>query len=857
MNVRKRILVPAVVCAAAAVFVVGAGAKTAYLGPAQHTVGLLSRHVARLVTGWVVTPAGSVTTLGNFPLSAAMSPNHKNLLVSETAGSKRTLQVVDPETGKVIQSITMPRGSSVFAGLTYSRNGEYAYAVGGSDDTIHIFEVQANGQLVPNGNIPVVVHTSDPSLNALGTGFMASFPIGLALSSDGQRLYTALNTVKEIAIVDIAQQKVVKTVATGGYPYGVVVAHGKVFVSNWGDANISVYNEKTWNRIALVPTGHHPSCLAVSSTGFVAVANANSDTVSTIPVDGPYRATSIFVGRGTQLSSSPEGLSFSADGKKLYVALAGDNAVGVVDVGAHGRGHLVGRIPTAWYPTDVLVDNAHRQLMILSAKGFGSGPNASGFYPNPARTSGPFLDGYGNAEPDRDVAQMMTGTLTRVSIPDGAQLARLSARVLADNHPGFSTRPRPASVAHITHVIYIIRENRSYDQVFGDEAFGNGDPDVTLFGRKVTPNGHALAERFGLFDNFYVDAEGSSDGHNWSDGANASDYLEKMDSQANRPYDFEGAAKISYNAGGYLWDDAAAVHVSYRDYGEFYSLGPDLGGTSGTIIASAGSPCAGPISTNYLTGPLPWEKAISLNVPPGKALCLPQQRLDDPRIQPHLVGHFDPRFRNWDLRYLDEDRVREWKREYAKFIATDSMPQLEIIRMGNDHTMGAVVGGYTPQAMVAENDVALGQLVDTVSHGPYWASTAIFVVEDDASNGADHVDAHRSPVLVISPYSSHSAKTADHTFYDTVSVLKTIELLLHMNAMSHFDASANPMWSAFSDAPQLKAFDALAPRISVTAKNTRHDAAARESMSFDFSQPDEGNPDLMRRIVWAAVRGAH
>lgn len=851
-----RLFLPFAICVGLLAFGVGAGVRTEYVALAQRSVGMLSRHVARLVTGWIVTPAGAITKLGNFPLSAAWSPDHKHLLISDVDGTFSTLQVVDAATGRVVQSIAMPRGSSVFAGLAYAPSGEYAYAAGGSDDEIHVFDVQANGQLVPSYSIPVAIRHGDASLAALGSGFMASFPIGLAISSDGLRLYTALNTANEIAVVDLARRQVVKRIRTGGYPYGVLVSRGKVFVSNWDDADVSVYDEKTWHRIALVPTGHHPACLAVSSAGIVAVANANSDTVSTIPVNGPYRATTIFVGRGTQLSSSPEGLSLSADGKRLYVALAGDNAIGVVNLNAHGGGHLVGRIPAAWYPTDVLVDNAREQLFVLSAKGFGSGPNAGGFYPNPARTSGPFLDGYQNAEPDRDIVKMMLGTLSRIPIPSGTVLATDSARVLADDRPSFTPPPRPASADRITHVIYIVRENRTYDQVFGDETFGNGDPAVTQFGRKITPDAHALAERFGLFDNFYVDAEGSSDGHNWSDGANASDYNEKLRSQANRPYDFEGGSKINNNAGGYLWDDAAAAHVSYRDYGEFYSLASDLGGANGTIIASVNAPCAGPVSTNYLTGPLPWAKPLTLRVPHGKFLCLPKQRLDQPLTQPNLVGHIDPHYRNWDLRYLDEDRVREWKREYEKFIIAGAMPQLEILRLGNDHTMGAPVGGYTPQAMVAENDVALGQLVDTVSHGPYWASTVIFVVEDDASNGADHVDAHRSPVLVISPYSSRPAKTADRTFYDTASVLKTIELLLHMKPMSHFDASANPMWSAFTDTLNFKPFDALPPNISVTAKNTRNDWAARESLRFNFSQPDQGNPNVMRQIVWDAVHGS-
>lgn len=820
----------------------------------QDHAGMIGPKAARVVTDWTVTPTGSLTPVSPLPLRMIWAPDGTHLLLSCSAHRGYVLQVVDAAHGTLLQTTEMPKGQSLFVGLAYSRDGRRAYASGGGDDEVHVFTVAPNGSLRADGDIPISLSRSGSSTPG------SAFPAGIALSTDGRFAYVVLNIAHALGIVDLSGRRLARTVPVGGYPYDVAVVRRRIVVTNWADATAEVLDERTLRRIALVPVGHHPSAIAAWGAE-VAIANANDDSVSLFSIDDPQDVSTIPVGRGPLLSSSPQDLAFSGGEDRLYVALAGDNAIGVIGLDSHG-GRLLGRIPTGWYPTAVRVDEHRHAVVALSAKGFGAGPNATGVYPDPARRAGPYQDEYDNAAPDRDVLSMMHGLLSRFAFPNEADLARDSQRVAGDDRPASPGQALPPAARNIEHVIYIIRENRTYDQVFGDESIGDGDPQVTLFGRDITPNAHALAERFGLFDNFYVDAEGSSDGHNWSLAANASDYTERTKDQLHRAYDFEGASEINKAPGGYLWDAAAAAAITYRDYGEWFSLSPQWGGAALRII-SASTPWDGPVTTNYLTSLEPQSMFLrygskgSATLPAGCVFALPAQRLDDDRVSPALVGHYDTRYRAFDLRYPDVDREAEWQREFDAFVAHHDLPRLEIVRLGNDHTMGAPVGGYTPQAMVADNDLALGRLVDAVSHSPYWASTAIFVVEDDASNGADHVDAHRSPMLAISPYSARPRPAADHSFADTAALLKTIELLLGLKPMSHFDAAANPIATAFQGRFDDRPYDARPERISTTEKNEVDDAAAHASLRLDFLHPDAADPDELNAIITAAVRRSH
>ena len=832
-----------------AALVVFAGGATAL----RDHVGMLGAKRARLVTDWTVTPAGAATTVGPSPMRAVWAPDGEHLLVGSSGYAMSALQVVEAATGRVSQTVKLPPSQGLFLGLAYSADGRHAYAAGGGDDLLHTYTVAADGTLKSDGDISVASAGPRDAAGVSLFGDVAAFPAGIAVSSDGRSLYVALNEMHALGVVDLTARKLVRTAPVGGFPYDVAVSHGRIIVTNWADASATVLDEKTLDRVGQAVTGRHPTGIAVDGRR-VAIANANDDTVSLFMVDDPRHVTTIPVGHGELESSSPQDLAFSADGKRLYVALAGDNAIGVVDL-AGPKGKLIGRIPTGWYPTGVRFDAKRNAILAISGKGYGSGPNATGVYPDPSRRSGPFQDGYQNADPELSVTNMMKGLVTRIPAPSAEELARATEEVRRDDRPASPGVKLPAEAAKIDHVIYIIRENRTYDQVFGDEAFADGDPEVTLFGREVTPNAHALVERFGLWDNFYVDADGSADGHNWSLAADASDYTERTMLQPGRTYDYEGASEIAKTPGKYLWDVAAEAGVSYRDYGEWYSLDRELAGNYGRAIA-AGTECEGPVSTNYLGTAKTWHMLPGPAVGPGQVVCLPKQRLDDEKIQPRLAGHFDPKFRSWDLQYSDVDREAEWKREFDHFVAEGNLPRLEILRLGNNHTMGGALGGYTPQAMVADNDLALGRLVEAVSHSKYWESTAIFVVEDDASNGADHVDAHRSPMLVISAYGSHRAPMADHSFADTAGLLKTIEALLGLKPMSHFDAVANPMSTAFAGPFDPRPFDALPARISTTAKNTVNDAAARAARRMDFIHPDAVEPEDLNGNIAVAAKNA-
>jgi len=361
----------------------------------------------------------------------------------------------------------------------------------------------------------------------------------------------------------------------------------------------------------------------------------------------------------------------------------------------------------------------------------------------------------------------------------------------------------------IRHVIYVIKENRTYDQVLGDLKQGDGDPSLVLFGRPVTPNHHALAETFVLFDNCYADAEVSADGHNWSTAAVATDYTQKLwpatYSGRNRSYDFQGSSSAPAPRAGYLWEQAAQHRLTYRVYGEFFdftSKPPDV-------------------------RPAPFAKA--------------------------LQGHLSPAYAGYDLSVTDQTRVDAWQAEFEDFVRRGTMPRLMILSLPNDHTAGTRERFPTPKAMAADNDLALGRIVEIVSRSPVWKETAIFVIEDDAQNGPDHVDAHRTVCLVASPYARRGF--VDHTMYSTVSMLRTMELILGLAPMSQFDAAATPMVAAFTDTPNLAPYRVLRPQQSLTERNTAHAYRARDSQALALDRADEANEEMLNAILWGAIKG--
>jgi hypothetical protein len=483
------------------------------------------------------------------------------------------------------------------------------------------------------------------------------------------------------------------------------------------------------------------------------------------------------------------------------------NAVAVLDVTGLTP-HLAGAVPAGWYPTAVVLEAGGKALDVVDGKGESSRANPQ-YQPY---VRGTHQAGY--------VAHEEIGSVRRVPLPDDAALASGLDTVRANAGPelgaslaGTDDAPSGTVVranGPLKHVIYVIKENRTYDQVLGDIAGANGDPSLTLFGAKVTPNQHAIAARFGVFDNTFANAEVSADGHNWSVGAFANDYLER-----NWPpnyggrrdlYDFEDEAEGSTPHSGYLWNAAHAAGVSVRNYGEFTS---DVPGSS-----------------------------------PRKTVS----HMTD------LTDVTDPNFPGFDLDFRDEAREAEWAREFANYVRDHNLPQLEIVRLPNDHTSGTRPGKRTPTAYVAQNDVAVGRLIDTVSHSPYWRDTAIFIVEDDAQNGPDHVDDQRMPVYVVSAY---AAGGVQHVHYSTAGIVRSIELILGLKPLSAYDAAARPLYAAFKATPDLRPYNALPAQVDLEALNASSAYRARDSAAADFAHEDRVPEATLNDIVWHAVRGAN
>jgi hypothetical protein len=424
------------------------------------------------------------------------------------------------------------------------------------------------------------------------------------------------------------------------------------------------------------------------------------------------------------------------------------------------------------------------------------------------------------------IGGLFRGTLGLIDLPNPERLATYTKQAYEcsplreDRQPvgdAPPSKPVPRKVGDpspIKHVIYVIKENRTYDQVLGDVKEGNGDPSLCLFPEAVTPNYHKLARQFVLLDNFYVDGEVSADGHEWSMAAYATDFVEKSwplsyrgSPKGKLGYPSEGAAaKAARPAGGYIWDRCQEAGVSYRSYGEFIHPGAKPGDPARTTIKA-------------------------------------------------LEGHFDPLYHPYDLDYPDVKRAERFIAELRRFEREGGFPRFQVMRLPNDHTSGTRFGKPTPTAMVADNDLALGMVVEAVSHSKFWQETAIFVLEDDAQNGPDHVDAHRSPALVVSPYTQRGA--VDSTMYSTSSMLRTMELILGLQPMSQYDAAARPMYATFTDTPNPAAYTHEEPKADRSATNGRLAWGAERSEKFDLTKEDQADDLLFNEVIWKSVKGAN
>jgi YVTN family beta-propeller protein len=767
----------------------------------------------RLPTGVRLDPAAPLHDVGQMPLAMVLAPDGDRVVLLLNGWRDEGIQVVERTSGRVLQTVRLPAS---FLGLVFSRDGRSLYASGGNTDVVYAFD-WTNGAATLRDSI-VLQPRRTPRSNGV------RYPSGMALSPDGTMLYVAENLDDSLAVVRLATRDVVQRVPTGRYPYAVAVApNGNVYVSNWGGDHLSTYapDNATGLRVTSpIHVGRHPSALLMNPRAnrlFVALASV--DRVVSVDLARRRMLTELLDAppTGPAEGSTPNALALSPDGTRLFVAEGDANAVAVFDLtpatsgiaSSTGDDRLVGRIPAGWYPTALLATDD--QIIVASGKGRGTRANPDGPAPVSARDK--------QQPPGQNTTlSQLTGSVMIAPLvhADAAALGGYSARVALAN--GWTRPSAPRGYPPIEHVIYVVKENRTYDQMLGDLTQADGDTSLVLFPRSVTPNHHALAERFGIFDRFFVNAEVSADGHNWSMAAYTTDYVQKTVqlnySARGRSYDYEGTNRgavtdddVNSPARGYLWDLAQQKGITFRNYGEF-------------VVP---------------------EKADPDDVlPPG-------YRGD----KPFLASHTNATFPGFDLAIADQVRADVWIAELAEFTKRGVMPALEIVRLPNDHTAGARAGSPTPRAMVADNDLALGRMIEALSRSPFWKNTVVFVLEDDAQNGPDHVDSHRSPMLVISPWVRAGAV---HRFANTTDVLRTIEDLLGLDALSQFDHFGRPLRDIWSTSTDLATYTALTPSVNLGERNPAASTGARQSEKLDLRIEDVADEGLFNRVLWNAVR---
>jgi DNA-binding beta-propeller fold protein YncE len=767
--------------------------------------GLQGKSVILLPNGWKIQPAGRHIPLDDLPLEMVESQDGRYLIVTNSGYSPPKLTVVDLKQFYIQDRVEI---KNAWLGLAFSPDDKILYASTGGDGSVQKFEFD-KGKLKQTSNITLT--------KPIGTSFVG----GIAAHSDKKRIYAVQILGNVLHEIDLATNQAARTLRLEAEPYSVVMGHEHktVLVSLWGGSKVLEVSTDTFKILRSFSTGEHPNAMQLSTDGsllYVACANTNSVWVIDLKTGNAKEQISVALYPQAPIGSTPSGLGLSADGSTLLVTNSDNNAVAVVDVSKPGEGKVRGFIPSGWYPTAARFTRDGKKMLILSGKGLTSVPNPRG--------------------PDEPnyIGQLLLGTLSMLDVPDETQLAEYTKTVYALTPYSDNIRLTPARAPQnspipdkvgepspIKYVFYVLRENRTYDQVFGDMKEGNGDPYLCLFGEEVTPNAHALAREFVLLDNFYVDAEVSADGHAFSMGAYANDFIEKTWPMS---YAGRGAAYLTEGQGpqrnpygniaappsGYLWDAAKRAGVSFRSYGIFAHRGTTEEEDSGEGEVDA-----------YVTG---------------------------------LKGFVHPNYPAYDLKIPDSVRLDVWLEEFRKFEKEGGLPRLSLIQLPNDHTASTYPGYPTPRAMVAENDLALGKLVEEISKSKFWKESAIFVIEDDAQDGPDHVDSHRSVALIISPYVRR--RTVDSTMYTTSGMLRTMELILGLEPLSQYDAAATPAYASFQEQPDTKPFVHLPARISLTEKNGVDAYGAKESMSMNLIDVDRAPMREMNEILWKSIRGA-
>ncbi len=792
---------------------------------------------------WSLNPAGRQIELGDFPVNVVVHPQGQFAAILHSGYSRHQILVVDIRQGKVVSTWPL---NQAFYGMEFSNDGNRLFCSGAGDEVVHVLDFQdgilSNDQSIQlrspkERGVPAGL-TADRSMRHL---FVANvwghrvtrvvlgaqteimdIPLGSSTNTSKSNAVEPSGDLDTAAAEKRAEAALYGVAASDTFPYACKLdeRRQRLYVSLWGQAAIDVIDLSSGKVIDRWPTQEHPCEMALTRSGrrlFVANASRNTVMVFDTQAGKPMETVSAALFPRALPGSTPNSLALSPDEQTLFVANADNNAVGVFDISTPGRTRPLGFIPAGWYPTSVRVTPDGKHLLIANGKGVHPRPNPEG--PQPGKTDS-------KKRKEQYIGELLRGTLTILDLPARQafvkQLASYTATTyrcspLNSSNSVSVARPEnspiplvPGDPSPIKYCVYVIKENRTYDQILGDLPQGNGDPQLCLFPGEVTPNFHRLAREFVLLDNFYVDSEVSADGHEWSMGAYATDFVEKMwplsyghNSSGKFPYPSEGNFFIAAPAGGYLWDRAKEAGVSYRSYGEFVN-----------------------------NGRTPNDPARS-------------------RVKA-LQGHFDEWFRGFDLSYPDTKRAERFLSEVKRFEAEGDMPRLQILRLPNDHTHGATVGTLTPRAYLGDNDLALGMVVEALSRSKFWPQVAIFVVEDDAQNGPDHVDAHRTTAFVISPYAKRGA--VDSSLYSTSSMLRTMELILGLKPMSQFDAAARPMFASFQSTPNLTPYQALPARVDLEERNSKH--AWGGEIKLNFAREDAVDDLLLSEIVWRAVKGA-
>jgi YVTN family beta-propeller protein len=756
-----------------------------------------------LPNGWSLTPIGKGFPLGDLPLNIVVSKSHRYAAVTNNGQSIQSIQLLDAKNNVELDKVVI---SKAWGGLVFSADEQSLYVSGGDNNWILRFAIN-NNKLIASDTFRLGgVWSRQKNAPAIS-------PTGLAIDDKKGILYVVTKQDNSLYLIDLKNKTILNKIELGTEAYTCLLSAdlSKLYISLWGKDKVVAFDTKNKKLIDSIAVGDNPNDLCISHNGrYLYVSNANDNTVSVIDLKKSKVLETLNTAvYPTQLSgTTSNSVALTDDNKTLYVANADNNCLAVFDVSKPGASHSRGFVPTGWYPTVVrVIDN---NLFVANGKGFSSLANPNG--PNPVSKKQAVLLHAGDTTKPKQVQYiggLFTGTLSIIPLPDDATLSVYSQAVY-HNTPynneqqlsakGEAGNPIPRKIGDsspIKYIFYIIKENRTYDQVLSDMPQGNGDTSLLLFGRNITPNHHSLVDNFVLLDNFYVDGEVSADGHDWCMGAYATDYMEK-----NWPTSYGGRGKGAIGKTAlnklFIWDQANRFNVSFRTYGEFVNAD------------------------------------------------------NTPKI-PVLKDHFAAAYPTGDLKDTDTTRFRIWKNDFDSLLKVNALPRLNTFRMLSDHTEGTAAGRPTPFAHVADNDLAIGMMVEHISKSAIWENTVIFIAEDDAQNGPDHVDAHRTTAYLAGGYVKRNF--VDHTMYSSSSMLRTIELILGLPPMSQYDAAATPMWRSFSKTPDNKPFKSFPSNINLNDVNPGGTKLAAMAKGLNLSEIDRVSDEVMNAMVWKSIKG--